>query len=95
MTDDATRTDRAAFSGSAIIALGVGVLALILPAPFSVLAAVAAIVLSLRAPIELKNDPALKGTSALLLGFLFGVGVLLVNLLTVLPALMVTLRMSM
>jgi len=67
------------FSGKAVLAFPAGLLAVFLPAPFSMLLGGIAMFLAGAARRELKRDDSLRGTALSLLGFLLGAGVLAVQ----------------
>lgn len=68
-----------AYSGKAVIALVLGVCALVLPAPFNLVLAVAGLVSALLSRRDLQADPQLRGTVFSLLAFLISAGVLVVG----------------
>lgn len=76
----------AAWSGKVILALAWAVIALVTPAPFSLLAAVLAVSAALLSRRQLRDDPALRGAGLSLTAFLVGVSVLLFGLIPAIPA---------
>jgi len=68
------------YSGKAVLAFPAGLLAVFLPAPFSMLLGGIAILLAGAARRDLKRHTALCGTTLSLLGFLLGAGALAVQI---------------
>ena len=75
----------AAWSGKAIIALACAVIALVNPAPFSLVAAVLATSAAVLSRRQLRDDAALRGAGVSLTAFLVGASVLLFGLIPAIP----------
>lgn len=71
-----------ATSGKAVIALVLALVATAAPEPLGTLIAALAIVCALRARVELREHPELRGTVASLIGFMLAAGSLLIAVLT-------------
>jgi hypothetical protein len=76
----------AVWSGKAINALACAVIALLTPAPFSLLAAVLATSAAVLSRRQLRDDAALRGAGLSLTAFLVGASVLLFGLIPAIPA---------
>lgn len=74
------------WSGKAIIGFACAVVALLTPAPFSLLAAVLAVSAAVLSRRQLRDEAELRGTGLSLTAFLVGVSVLLFGLLPAIPA---------
>jgi hypothetical protein len=76
----------AAWSGKAVIGFACAVIALVTPAPFSLIAAVLAISSAVLSRRDLRTDLELRGTALSLFAFLLGSAVLLFGLIPAIPA---------
>ena len=68
------------YSGKAVLAFPVGLVAVFLPAPFNMLLGGIAVLIAGAARRELRRDKTLRGTAFALLGLLLGAGVFLVQI---------------